>query len=364
MKYLIAPIVGIIATFTVACAQVPSFYKPPLKLDDGWQVSHWKDYQMDTTRIIKLLEQLQKNTHQIHSFLLIKDNQLILEAYYDKYTVNHLHDLRSVTKSITTLLMGIAIDKGFIESIDAPIFQYLSTLHPQKNLLQKKKITIRHLLTMSTGLDCNDWDKRSKGQEDKAYIKKDLLQYFIDLPVVHPPGTVAQYCTLGQILANEIISQAANMPIDAFAQQYLFTPLGITDVEWHHTTKRSSIPLAAKRLYLAPRALAKIGQLMLDKGKWKNQAIVSAQWLNLATTPQVKITGIDYGFYWWQIPFQVNHKEVVSVVATGNGGQYIFTFPSLRLVVVFTGGAYNQPEDKIPFSIIKEVCLPAFMNRE
>ncbi|MBL4643655.1 MAG: serine hydrolase, partial [Flavobacteriaceae bacterium] len=218
-----------------------------------------------------------------------------------------------------------------------------------------------HLLTMSTGLDCNDWDKKSKGQEDRIYRKRDWLQYFLNLPMIDTPGKTSSYCTMGQVLATEIISRISGMTIDKFAKEHLFTPLKITNVSWRHTSNKKVIP-SSKRLYMTSRDMAKIGQLILNEGKWNEKQIVSKKWVEESIKPITKIAGVPYGYLWWSIPFKVNEKTVISRTATGNGGQYIIIIPSMEIVAVFTGGAYNSQEDKLPFSILKDIFLPAFTN--
>lgn len=337
-------------------------YSMPQQLNDDWQTNTLKPQNIDTTLIYQFFNQFINADHKIHSILLVKNNKLIIEEYFKGYSVDKPHDLRSTTKSIRSILVGIAIDKGFIEDINDPISKYLKHPKPKKNLdSQKEQITIKHLLIMSSGLDCNDWDKKSKGQEDKVYKKKDWLQYTLDLPMVNSPGKVSNYCSMGTVLLAELISQASKMPIDEFAQTHLFDPLGISNVEWGHTTDKEVIS-AARRLYLTPRSMAKIGQLILNKGKWKGQQIVPEKWIVESTSPQTKITGMDYGYLWWNIPFNVKEKYFMSKTATGNGGQYIIAFPELDMVAVFTGGAYNSQEDKLPFAIVKDVFLPAIQN--
>ncbi|GAA3654624.1 serine hydrolase [Flavivirga jejuensis] len=337
-------------------------YFQPKKLDDGWKTNNLKSQKVDTTRIYQLFNEIKKGAHKLHSILLIKDNQIIIEAYFNKNSVDKPHDLRSVTKSIRSILLGIAVDKGFIANINDPISKYLKNLIPTKNLNNhKKEITIKHLLTMSSGLDCNDWDKKSKGQEDKIHKKKNWLQYTLDLPMVNEPGTVSNYCSMGTVLIAEIISQASGMTIDKFAEKYLFNPMGINNVNWGHTSNKEIIP-SGKRLYMTSRNMAKIGQLILDNGKWHDKQIVSKKWIEDSTTPKTKITGIDYGYLWWNIPFKVNKETLVTKAATGNGGQYIIVLPKMNMVAVFTGGAYNSQEDKLPFAIMRDIFLPTFAN--
>jgi len=339
-------------------------YFMPKQRVDGWQTNSLNSLQVDSVLIYKFFNQIDQAEHKLHSVLLIKENQLILEEYFNGYNVNRPHDLRSTTKSIRSILLGIAIDKGIIKEIDDPISKYLKSPVPRKNLDDRKKnITVKHLITMSSGLDCNDWDKESKGQEDKVYKKKDWLQYTLDLPMINKPGEMATYCSMGTVLVAEIISQASDMTIAAFANKYLFKPLEIDKIRWGHTSNKSVIA-SAKRLYMTPRDMAKIGQLVLNQGEYKGQQLVSKKWIEQATTPKTKIAGIDYGYLWWNIPFKFNGKTFISKTATGNGGQYIMVIPELELVAVFTGGAYNSQEDKLPFAIMNNIFLPSIVKTD
>ena len=338
-------------------AQRPYEYEVPKDLDDGWKTDSLTSKSIASNKFHLLFNKLQPAPHKMHGFLLIRENTLVLEEYFNNHTHDTQHDLRSVTKSVRSLLLGIAIDKGYIDSIDDPISKYLKSHTPKKNLdPRKNEISIRHLITMSAGWDCNDWDQSSAGQEDKVYRKKDWIQFTLDLPVINDPGTVSNYCSMGSILMAEIVSQASGMPIDQFAKKYLFDPLGIRNFSWGHTSKKEVIS-SSKRLYMTPRELAKIGQLVLNKGKWKDHQVVSEQWIDESTSPHTKITGMDYGFNWWRIPFQLHNLQTNAIVATGNGGQYIMIFEEFDMVVVFTGGAYNSEDDKLPFAIVKDIVL-------
>ena len=335
-------------------------YKKPVTLKDGWQTGSILNQNIDTTLIHKAFTQLLNIENEIHSILLIKNNELVLEEYYKEYTIDKPHDLRSVTKSIVAILLGIALDKNIIEDINDPISKYLKSPIPTKNIDKRKnEITIKNLITMSSGLDCDDWNKKSKGQEDKVYKRKDWLQYTLNLPMINEPGSTSTYCSMGVVLTAEIISQTSALSIDEFAKTYLFDPLAIDNFYWSHTSKKEVIP-SAKRVYMTPRDLAKIGQLVLNNGTWKGQRIVSKKWIEEATSPKTKITSIDYGYLWWNIPF--NHKNTIihSKIATGNGGQYIMILPSLNLVAIFTGGAYNSPKDKLPFAFLNDIFIPTF----
>jgi CubicO group peptidase (beta-lactamase class C family) len=338
-------------------------YNRPIAENDGIITKNLKDVYSDTSGIYQLFNQLRGGDHKIHSILLLKQNALILEEYFGDNNRSSLHDLRSTTKSISAILLGIAIDKGFIQDVNDPIWRYLKKSSLKDDLPQaKKEITIRQLITMSSGLDCNDWDKKSKGQEDRVYRKKDWLSYFLNLPLINTPGTVSTYCTMGQVLTVKIIEEATNMPIADFADLYLFEPMGIKEVKWGHTSSSKEVISAAKRLYMRPRDMAKIGMLILNKGEWNNKQLVSESWLEESTKAQTQISGINYGYLWWQIPFESEDNVYNATVATGNGGQYIVIVPELEMIAVFTGGAYNSQEDKLPFAIVKNLFIPLYRN--
>ncbi|WP_339708903.1 serine hydrolase [uncultured Kriegella sp.] len=337
-------------------------YSKPIHLSDGWQTNDLLSGQIDSTKMYAMFNQLRVKPHKVHSVILVRNNAIEMEEYFGGYDLKKQHDLRSATKSIISILIGIALDKEFIESVDDPFLKYIKTYGPKKNKDERKQhITVRQLLTMSTGLDCNDWDKKSAGQEDKVYRKKDWVQYTLDLPQIYDPGESAMYCSMGTVLAAEVVQQASGMPLYAFAEKYLFNALGITNVAWHHTTEGDIIP-SAKRLYMTPRDMAKIGELMLNKGKWKSEQIVSETWVAQSTSFQTKLANIDYGMLWWKIPFVVNAKKFTATVATGNGGQYMMIFPDFNAVAIFTGGAYNSQEDKLPFRIVNDVFLPMLIK--
>ncbi len=354
----------LICTLMSVVAQNKYQYKVPKEINDGWKTASLSNKGIDSSRFYLLFNKLKPAPHKVHSMLLVKDATLVLEEYFGDQEMDTQHDLRSATKSIRSLLLGIAIDKGYIDSIDDPIFKYLRSHRPEKHLdPRKERITIRNLITMSTGLDCNDWDEGSAGQEDKVYRKNDWIQFTLDLPMINDPGTVANYCSMGTIMMAEIVSQASGMSIDEFGQKYLFDPLGISNLSWGHTSQKEVIP-SSKRLYMTPRDMAKIGQLVLNKGRWDGEQIVSEAWIDASTTVQTTITDMDYGYQWWRIPFKTHELQTSAIVATGNGGQYIMIFEELDVIAVFTGGAYNSEDGKLPFAIVKDIVLPSVTKSE
>ncbi|WP_219842124.1 serine hydrolase domain-containing protein [Aureitalea marina] len=357
MRNLILPLFLLLSHW--ASAQNSYSYSPPVRTSDGWETADMRLNHMDTTRVYQLVNQLSAADHPLNSMLIVHKGKLILEEYFPSDQRSTPHDLRSVTKSIRSLLVGIALDQGLIDDINDPLSKYLKEPLPQKNLdPRKNEITLAHLLTMSSGLDCNDWDQKSLGQEDRVYKKKDWLQYTVDLPLIHEPGTQSFYCSMGSILIAKVIEEVSGLTIDKFADTHLFGPMGISNYQWGHTKKKEVIS-AGWRIYMTPRDMAKLGQLVLDKGKWGSQQIVSEAWIKLSTSSHTRIDQMDYGYYWWLIPFKTETAAYRSVTATGNGGQYIMIFPELDLLAVFTGKAYNSAKGQLAFPIVRDVILPS-----
>ncbi|MCV9387783.1 serine hydrolase domain-containing protein [Reichenbachiella ulvae] len=321
------------------------------------------DSAVNLPRLNHLLQQLDADEHQLHSMLWVQGDTLVLEEYYNDYALDSLQDMRSATKSIRSLLLGIALDQGWIEDVEDPFLKYLPGHEVQKNIdPRKQQIRIVDLMTMSSGLDCNDWDRRSKGQEDKAYRKPadQWVQLALDLPQINDPGDTAMYCSLGAILLARVIEESSGLTIDQVAERFLFAPMGITHYRWGHTSSQREIPTAAKRLYMRPRDMAKIGWMVMHDGVWQGQRIVSEDWIKESTTAHVRLTGLEYGYFWWRIPLKVGESEryVQSILATGNGGQYIIMIPEIDALFVFTGGAYNSEKDKVPFVLLQRLLIP------
>lgn len=352
----------LIITGQVLVAQSSYRYNPPENLNDGWPTNDLRTILKDTSLLYKMFNQLPDGDHDLRSTLVIQKGELLLEKYLKGASANSQQDMRSATKSVRSLLIGIAVDKGFINSIDDPINKYLGDLAPKKNLdPQKSQITIRHLLTMSPGWDCNDRDQKSQGQEDRIYRKNNWLQYALDLPMKNLPGEVTNYCSIGTVMLMEVLSRATKMSVDIFAATYLFEPLGISNYRWDHTSNKK-VNAAAKRLYMTPRDMAKIGQLVLQEGQWNDQQIVSKDWIALSTKQHTQIDGSGYGFLWWMTAFPNKNSAIQGFAASGNGGQYIVIFPSKELVFVFTGAAYNSPKAQLPLFIMRDVFIPTFVN--
>jgi CubicO group peptidase (beta-lactamase class C family) len=294
--------------------------------------------------------------HKLHSLLIVKDGQLAFEEYYNGYTRHTPQDLRSTTKSITSLLVGMAIEQGYLTNVDASMMDYLAASY--RDITDKDDISLRHLLTMSSGLDCDDGDRSTRGQEDRMYRSSDWVRYFLELDVVYQPGDVTRYCTGGVVALGEVIAQATGEDFAMFADRVLFEPLDIQNYQWERFDNSRKVDSGGHLLF-TPQGMAKLGLLVLAEGNWQGQQLVSRRWITQSLQPHTEIDGVDYGFLWRQYNIPQGGRNIDVFTAQGNGGQVIFIVPAFDLVAVSTAGYYNSPGAQIPYQLFFSYILPA-----
>jgi CubicO group peptidase (beta-lactamase class C family) len=222
---------------------------------------------------------------------------------------------------------------------------------------RKQAIQVFHLLNMNSGLECNDWEPSSRGNEERMYDTRDWVGFILDLPMAYEPGQANQYCTGGVVVLGYIISQRSGMALDAYADSYLFGPLGIRDANWRRSPDGAAT--GGGGLRLRPRDAAKLGQLYLNGGTWNGARVVPEAWVQLSQQRLYSLGGDRYGYLWWKRSFSRPSGNVDSYFTSGNGGNFIFVVPSLDLVVVFTGSNYNSSLGDQPFTILRDRVLPA-----
>jgi CubicO group peptidase (beta-lactamase class C family) len=315
----------------------------------------------------------------IHSVLVARHGKLAFEHYRageDECwgeplgTVAHgpdsKHDLRSVTKSVVSLLFGIALDRKLIRDIDDPVIDWF----PQYSDLrtpEKERITLRYLLTMSAGLEWNENVPFSnpKNSEMRMISSADQYRYVLEQPVAAPGGQVWNYNSGGTLLLEAVVAKAAGGALDQVAHEFLFEPLGIADFAW---TKNSisGIPEVGG-LRLRSRDLAKIGQLVLNGGAWHGRQIVSQKWVQESTAAHIGPAHLTYfyGYQWWLGRSLIAGREVPWICAMGHGGQRIFAAPTLDLVAVVTGGLYADPVNGLlPLILFNRYVLRAVASKD
>lgn len=334
-------------------------YRVPESTNDGWETSSlsaegMREAPIDSmTRLI--LTDYFKN---IHSVVIIKNNKLVYENYFNGYDRDMLHNLYSASKSFTSAVVGLAIDKDFIPDTNERIFPHFPEYTPLPNdSPEKQSITIRHLLTMSSGLSCNDWDAGSPAAEEKLYKNKDVLKSLFGVPMAYAPDSVTQYCSGGVITLSNLISKTTGQDYGAFAKQYILDPLGIQNYKWNFREKnRTDRP---DQIFLRPRDIAKFGQLYLNNGIWQGQQIISKDWIVASWKPHTKFGPVEYGFLWWLYSGTINGEKTYVYTAQGNGGQYIFVMPTLNLVVAITGGNINSPYSGQGRTLMYKFIIPS-----
>ncbi len=296
--------------------------------------------------------------HGIDSMLVVRRGRLVSERYWNGHDMATLHDLRSATKSVTSLLVGVAIDRGLLRDVHDPVSPYLADAYPQTAVVPE--LTLEHLLTMRGGLACDDRDRHSPGHEDRMYRARDWTRFFLELPRSGAPGERTVYCTGGVVTLGRVLTAASGRSIAAFAHEALFAPLGVLGYAWRSFDGGRQTDTGG-HLRLRPRAMAKIGQLVLQRGVWDEGEVVSGRWIDASTAVQTRFTDDrrPYGYLWWRVQARVGARAVDLVYAEGNGGQYIFIAPALDLVVVFTGSNYDSPKAGRPLEILGAYILPA-----
>jgi CubicO group peptidase (beta-lactamase class C family) len=339
-------------------------YVQPAQLADGLPVAPMYNEGMDTGKIVALTKLILDNTYpNIHSLLILRHGKLIYENYfagedevvgkgyagYVNHTIDDLHDCRSVSKSFTSACIGIAVKQGFIKSIDEPIFTYFRAYAKYFDEA-KRKITIRNLLTMTSGLE---WDEKisyldPKNSEIQMDGSDDPISFILSRKLTSVPGTTWNYCAGSAQLLEEILWKATGERLDKYAEKNLFSPLGIRKYTWNSMPKNKNMIAAAWGLRLRSRDLAKFGLLYMNYGKWGNTQILDTDWvkhsLNAEVTRPSESPNIPrgYGFqFWTDLLIQPQYKTDIPW-ANGNGGQLIFFWRSMDILVVFTGGNYNR----------------------
>jgi CubicO group peptidase (beta-lactamase class C family) len=265
---------------------------------------------------------------------------------------------------LTTTLAGIAIDHGVNFKLSTPVY----TLFPKYSIFanpdpRKTLLTVEHLLTMSSGLDCDDNSDTSPGNEDNMQnqtAQPDWYKYTLDLPMARAPGEKAIYCSGGMNLVGGIVANTTKTWLPDFFYQNFALPLDIH--RYHMNLTPTDDAYGAGGVYLRPRDFLKLGQLFLAGGRWNGRQVVSREWVTLATRPHVSINSPnDYGYGWWMKEYKVGDKTFQGFHAAGNGGQFLIVIPELDLVVMFTAGNYSngQTSNKFRDEMLPQLILPA-----
>jgi CubicO group peptidase (beta-lactamase class C family) len=340
--------------WSLPAARAQAGQSPPTAEPQGWTVARADKMGLSGVRLGEMERAIRGGEFgKIGSVLVARHGELVYEGYFDG-DASTLRDTRSATKSITDVLVGIAIGEKKLSGVDG----YVLALLPERaRKLQnpdprKDRITVEDFLTMSSPLECDDWNDASRGNEERMYLGEDWAQFILDLPIrgrMHlgekvdapPYGRYFSYCTGGVFTLSEVLEKVTGMRTDRYAQEKLFRPLGITDAQWVYSPM--NVPQTGGGLLLTSRDLLKIAELYRAGGKWRGARIVAEAWVEASTRPHVRIDGeTEYGYLWWLKAFQSGQTSYPAFYMSGNGGNKVAVFPGQDLAVVITSTNYNS----------------------
>ncbi len=332
----------------------------PIKACSEWKKSTDK---FDRKKIIELNSKIIDNTYkEITSFVIIKNGKLLIEEYFNGANRNTLHDTRSVGKSFCSALTGIAIRDGYIKSEDQQLREFYDLKTYFNYSTKKDSVTLKSLLTMTSGFYGDDMNENSPGSEEKMYPADNWVKFSLNLPMdsLKTPGSNWNYFTAGIVLAGDILHKVVPGGLEKYADEELFIPLGIRKYQWEYTPQK--VANTAGGLRLSSLDLAKFGQLYKNNGVWNNKQIIPESWVEKSLSRQIQLANENefYGYLFWDKTYVVNNKNYEVFYASGNGGNKIFIFKDQPLVIVITATAYGKPYSHSQVDrMMKNYLIPA-----
>jgi len=308
----------------------------------------------------------------IDGVVISQNNTIIFEEYFNGFARDSLHNTRSSFKSITSLLAGIAIDKGLF-TVEDEIAKFITEWKNDP----RGKITVKNLLEMKSGLACEGFFGIGPDCESEMWETDDWLNYILNIPLRHEPGLNWAYTSMEPELIGIIISRTSNMTLMEFAKQYLFKPLEILDYKWYITPNGTGY--AAGSFFMSPFDMLKIAKLVLNNGHWKGQQIVSEKWINESTrgqtdvemsftrfarTDNAKYSAATYGYLWYREKLNYKNIETELLFASGNGGQYMMVLKDYNAAIAFTGSNFGNWRGKLPFDILLKHIIPILESKK
>jgi CubicO group peptidase (beta-lactamase class C family) len=339
----------------------------PALLDDEWRTARPSEEGLNTEVLGALVTTIGAGELEFtHSILIARRGKLVFEEYFYGFDRETRHDMRSASKTVTSTLVGLAVQEGRIDGSKSAMLPYFQQYRRYDNWDDRKAdISVRNLLTMSSGLDANDSDRESvaaEGAYQSQTEQPDWVKLALDAPMIADPGSQPLYGGANPLILGGILANVVDEPVEWFAHRTLFGPLGIDDYRFF--LDPTGIPYMGGGMYMRPRDMAKYGQLYLNGGTWNGRRILSEEWIRESWGKYGRLAPLDrnghqYGYLWWHHQYQVGDRLIETVEARGNGGQYIFVVPSLEMVVVITSGNFQNGRTRQPEEIMQRWVLPA-----
>lgn len=305
---------------------------------------------MDSGVLADMLAHIENERLAIDGVVVVRNGYVVLEAYNYPFEAGRQHIIYSCTKSVISALVGIAIGQGIIQSVDVPVLSFFPERTVANVDVRKRAMSLEDLLTMTTGLNCRDsYLYRWQGLREMER-SDDWVQFVLDLPMAHQPGTHFEYCNGASFLLSAIIQEKTGKTARAYAEEYLFGPLGIDHISW--APNPQGITIGWSELYMEPIDMAKIGYLYLNDGQWDGAQVVPAEWVAASTHKQIAATLEDgYGYQWWV-------DDDGYYMALGYSGQFVFVVPDLDLLAVFVSDLAEQ-DFYTPQHLLDEYVIPS-----
>ncbi len=315
----------------------------------GWKTTTPEEQGMESGKLADMLKLIRDSGLNVDSVTIVRNGYIVLDSYFYPFPENAKHNLYSCSKSVMSILIGIAIEKKLVKDVKQPVLSYFQDKTIANMDENKKKMTLENLLTMTTGLACEDSWLHGRTGLYEMMRSSDWAQHILDLKMIKPAGDVFEYCNGATYLLSVILQKASGQKSLDFARQFLFSPLGITDAHWD--TNSQGIDWGFANLRLTPRDMAKIGWLFLNLGKWDNYQVVPADWVRDSIQKHIQAGTMAeyYGYQWW--------VEKDYYAAIGSGGQYILVDPKQNIVAVFTGATLGQDQSKAVKNLFKSHIL-------
>ena len=336
------------------------------KSKNDWKIGGFEtDHKTSVLQLTEMERLISKDSlPNTHSVLISRKGKLIYEKYFDGYTANIPHDMRSSSKSISSAIVGIALDKSLFKSVNQSIFDFLPTKYQAQKDPLKAKIDIQSLLTMSSGLDAIDYginaNSKSPATEENFQRAKDWIGTILSVPMINIPNTKANYGSANPYLLGIAMDSIITEPLALFMDKNLFQKLAVSN--YIIQTDLNGNPYFGGGMYLTPRDMLKFGALYLNEGKWNSKRIISRKWIENSLKNYLVLENTKdkngYGYLWWHNTYQVNGKSYASIEARGAGGQYIFVVPKLKIVAVITSGNFRNGKTQQPELIFENYILP------
>jgi CubicO group peptidase (beta-lactamase class C family) len=330
---------------------------------DYWPTSGWRsttpeEQGMDSGMLAQMVEALQGGQLDLNSLLIARNGYLVTELYVAPYSATQADYIYSVTKSVIDMLVGIAIEKGFIKDVNQPLFSLLSDQGVKNMDDRKTAITLENLLTQTSGLECADYGVADTPMEASS----NWVQFMLDQPMDAQPGTKFNYCTSATHLVSAILSSATGMSAREFANEYLFDPLGVGPItENYWASDPQGVSIGGYGLTLTPTEMTKLGYLFLNKGQWDGQTVIPANWVETSTTSHTdQGDKKEYGYLWWVDP------QGKWYAALGRAGHHVFVYPAENLVVTFTATLpFTNDQDLTPLeALLDQYILPSIKSEQ